>query len=66
MLLDPSSVLVHMATHVAVIGSYVSWAKEEETKKRITLQALDVCKRAFANEVGNVDMSNIRRAWDEN
>jgi hypothetical protein len=65
-LLNPSSVLVHMAMHVAVIGGFLSWAKEEETKKRITLRALDVCKRAFANEVGNVDMPNIRRAWDEN
>jgi antitoxin component HigA of HigAB toxin-antitoxin module len=65
-LLNPSRVLVHMATHVTVVGDYVSWAKEEETKKRIILRALDVCKRAFTNEVGNVDMPNIRRAWDEN
>jgi antitoxin component HigA of HigAB toxin-antitoxin module len=65
-LLEPSSVLVRMATHVIVIGDYVSWAKEEETKKRIILRALDVCKRAFSNEIGNVDMLNIRRAWDEN
>ncbi|PVF95315.1 hypothetical protein CPB86DRAFT_788183 [Serendipita vermifera] len=65
-LLNPSSVLIHMSTHVSVFGDYAAWAKEEETKRKVILNAFDVCKRTFAGEIGNVELQDIRQAWGGN